>query len=535
MTIARTVAEILDEHTTLEVESIDRMYLNLYVPVLQSERGVAWFWQSHRGYRFGSSTLMAEMSRAFVSSIEGFAEREGIPVVKFKKGERKEDIAQAHLRDFPLEEGVLFIGKAQEKTRVVRTEKRRNPNTGQTYPWLAYSTAMINQYYFYCVDRDFGPFFIKLGSYFPYNGKLLINGHEYAKRQLHRRGIGYEALDNGLLSCEDPRALKRICEGLSEQRIDALARKWLNRLPHPFSRTDRRAGFQYDISILQAEFALTQVLDRPLAGRTFFEEIIRENVDIGRPSQVQLIFNRRIDRRTPGRFRTRIITDGVIPSLHVDYKHSRIKQYHEEGRALRTETVVNDTYDFGIGRRLENLAALRQVGFQANRRLLGVQRLSHDCTIGEDVFDGLQQPTQVGSQRAASLRFGDPRVLALFATLLLFRLLPTGFRNRELREHLAQFLGRRPDEFSQSMMTYDLRRLRLHGLIERIPGSHRYRVTDDGFRQALLLTRAHAQFIRPALAIGLDDRPPTNTKLRKALDRVDHEIARIWTSHRIAA
>ena len=104
-------------------------------------------------------------------------------------------------------------------------------------------------------------------------------------------------------------------------------------LPHPFTAGSPGGGYRYDVSILQAEFSLTQVLDRPLCGRVFFEEVIRENLDIGRPDQVQLIFERRVTKRTPGRFRTRVLTEGVTPSLHIDYKHSRIKQYHKEGRA----------------------------------------------------------------------------------------------------------------------------------------------------------------------------------------------------------
>jgi hypothetical protein len=251
-----------------------------------------------------------------------------------------------------------------EAARVFRSEKRRNPETGSTYPWIVSSTAMVNYYYFYCVDSDFGPFFLKFCSYFPYTAKLCINGHEYAKRQLKKRGIAFEALDNGVLSCEDPKRLQKLCDGLSPEKIDALLRKWLRLLPHPFTGADRRAGYRYDLSVLQAEFSLTQVLDRPVTGRVFFEEVIRENLDIGRPDHVQLIFERRVTKKTPGRFRTRVITEGVTPSLHVDYKHSSIKQYHKEGRALRTETTINDTRDFGIGRRLQNLPALREVGFQ---------------------------------------------------------------------------------------------------------------------------------------------------------------------------
>jgi hypothetical protein len=156
---------------------------------------------------------------------------------------------------------------------------------------------------------------------------------------LRRRGIPFEALDNGVRTCANPKALQRLCEHLDAAKIDGLLRKWLRRLPHPLPAAARRAGCRYDISILQAEFCLTQVLDRPLAGRVFFDDVICENLDIGRPGQVQLIFDRRVTRRTPGRFRTRVITAGVTPSLHVDYKHSRIKQYHKDGQALRTGTT----------------------------------------------------------------------------------------------------------------------------------------------------------------------------------------------------
>ena len=157
------------------------------------------------------------------------------------------------------------------------------------------------------------------------------------------------------LSTLEPDQMQRLAGSLTAPRIDALLRKWLARLPHPYRSADRVAGIRYQGSILQAEFSLTQVLDRPLHGRAVFEQVIRENLDLGRPDQVQLIFARRVTKRTPSRFRTRVITEGVAPSLHVDYKHSRIKQYHKEGRALRTETIINDSYDFDVGRRLDNL------------------------------------------------------------------------------------------------------------------------------------------------------------------------------------
>jgi hypothetical protein len=287
--VPRTVAEVLADHVTLELECIDRMYLNVYVPKLQFVNGVVSFLRKHRGHQFASSALMEPISRKFVTSIERFAAEEGVPMLRFAKGQRKDDVAHEYLLKFAKDEGVLFIGKAQERTAVFRTEKRRNPETGMTYPWVVRATAMVNHFYVYAVDSDFGPFFIKFSSYFPYTAKLCINGNEWAKRQAAKAGVDFEALDNGFANCDDPKHLQRICSRLGARQIDRLLRKWLRKLPHPFTPADRQAGYRYDISVLQAEFSLTQMLDQPVSGRVFFEEVIRENIDIGRPDRVSAI------------------------------------------------------------------------------------------------------------------------------------------------------------------------------------------------------------------------------------------------------
>jgi hypothetical protein len=330
--------------------------------------------------------------------------------------------------------------------------------------------------------------------------------------------------------------VQKICDELSAEKIEALFRKWLRRLPHPFSAKDRSLGIHYQLSILQAEFSLTQVLDRPVTGRVFFEEVIRENLDIGRPDQVQLIFGRKVrykgPRPTPGRFRTRVLTEEVYPSLHVDYKASRIKQYHKEGRALRTETTINNTRDFRIGKRLHNLPALREVGFRANRRLLDVQRMSHDCWIGEDAFTAIQRPRVVADQRASALRFQDSRVQALFHALLVFRLLPVGFSNADLRHRMGALLGQR---LSAGSMTYDLRRLRLHGLIRRIPRTHRYEVTEQGLRYALFFTRVYDRLLRPGLVVLRPDASHRHPALRDAFAKVDQAIETFLELEKLAS
>jgi hypothetical protein len=291
VSISRSVADVLRNHVALEVEGIDRMYLNVYQPRLQVDKMAAAFFRYHRKQPVASSTLMGAMTTEYLKQVDAFVEREAIAVVLFEKGQRKDDVAGEYRATFAGAEGVLFLGKAQEKAAVFRTQKRTDPS-GKSYAWIVKSTAMVNQlYFFYGMDDDFGPFFFKFCTYFPYNAKLCINGHEYLKRQLTKEDIAFEALDNGILSCADPKRMQEIAGGLSAAKIDALASKWLAKLPHPYTAADRKAGYRYDFSILQAEFSLTQVLDRPQTGRVFFEQVIRENLDIGRPDQVQLIFN----------------------------------------------------------------------------------------------------------------------------------------------------------------------------------------------------------------------------------------------------
>jgi hypothetical protein len=343
MTVARSVADVLNDHVVFQVECIDRMYLNVYVPQLQYPAGLVGFVHRRLGLPIASTAPLAPISEGFSKAMRRFARDQGVPWVDFVKGQRKDDIMHQYLAAFTAREGVLFIGRAQEKTVLFRTEKRRDAN-GDSYPWIVKTTGVVNHFYIYAVDADFGPFFLKFCSYFPYNARLCVNGHEWAKRQAANEGIAFTALDNGFAAVEDPAALQEICDRLGPEQIQALLDKWLAILPGVFTDADRQAGYRYEISILQAEFSLTQVLDQPVSGRVFFEHVIRDNLDAGRPDRVSLVFDRRIIAKgrhhTPGRFRTRVITEGVTPSVYIDYKHTSIKQYHKHGRALRTETTI---------------------------------------------------------------------------------------------------------------------------------------------------------------------------------------------------
>ena len=196
---------------------------------------------------------------------------------------------------------------------------------------------------------------------------------------------------------------------------------------------------------------------------------------------------------------------------------------------MRTETTINNTHDFGVGRSLTNLPALRAIGFNANRRLLEVETLSQDCTLAERVFDQVTHPQICNDQRIAGLRFDDARVLALLQVLCLFLGLPEGFRHAAMRDWMAQALAIPVDTYSPGRMTYDLRRLRLHGLIERIPHSHRYQVTDLGIRVALFFTKVHSRILRPGLSQLFDGCPKApNRPIATAMHRLNQAFAALF-------
>jgi hypothetical protein len=342
---------------------------------------------------------------------------------------------------------------------------------------------------------------------------------------LKPRGIRYEALDNGFLSCSQPTKLQEICDSLGPEDIDRVFRKWLGRIPLPLDPEDRRAGYDWDLSIWQMEVSLTQIFDRPLRGREFFEEIIRDNLDLGRPDRVQLIFDRVVTKKTPGQFRTRVIQDCVHPSLHIRYKNFDLKQYFKEGRGCRTEGTFRNPNDFGINKGLANLPYLQKIGRQINRRLLEVERVSHNSGLSGDSIQRVVQPavTEDG-KKAPGLKFGQPRVMALLLALTMFHHLIDGFRNHHLRQQVADLLGLTLAEYTPHQMTYDLRRLRLKGLIYRPPKTNRYFVTPYGWKVARLFSRLEARVFRPAMAMFTANDAVLPFPLRQALDRTDAQL-----------
>jgi hypothetical protein len=328
-----------------------------------------------------------------------------------------------------------------------------------------------------------------------------------------RARVPFTELANGFATCARPERLQAICDRLGPADVQAFFDRWIAKIPTPFTDADRAAGYWWELSMRQVEVSRTLVFDDPRRARAFFESLVTDNVGIGRPDQVAMVFARRVGKRTKEPFRGRIFSPGTEVKMDFAYKHSRVKQYLKGGRALRIETVINKPKDIWVLSRLEHLPELVAKARQVNDRLLMIERAGQGCAIGSALFERIHQPYIREGQRTGALRFGDTRAMALTGALCCVVHAVTGFTNQSLRGLVAGLLG---TTYSTHQMTYDLRRLRLHGLIERIPHTHRYRPTPLGWRTALFYTHAYNRFIRTGTAHIAD--PATSTPLRRALD-----------------
>jgi len=525
MTHIVTAGELLDGHSVLDIECLDRIYLNAYVPILQSSGQVVAFMTQHLGKPIPSPALMEHIGTRFRRSVESYAASNGIPWVKFGKADRKIDVMQPHIAAQAAtgRSGVAAVGVSQEFQRVWSAYQRDTKAAAPQYTF-AKADRRVTCYYFYLWDEDFGPAFIKVCAYFPYPAKIWVNGHEWAKRQALKAGLVFTELSNGFATCDDPAGLQEICDRLQPGTIEVFAQRWLHRLPMPFGSTDRDAGYWWELSMRQVEVSRTVVFDAPRRARPFFEALIADNLDIGRPENVEIIFGRRVRCDTPGTFRTAIDRPAIDPDdkgvvVNVFYKHSRVKQYLKDGRALRIETVVNCPRDLGCNARLPNLTELQGKARACNRRILETERAGQGTVLASPAFERIAHPSaDADGRRTPALRFGDPRVMALAGALCNTLLTASGITNKSLRALMTGLLN---TPYTPGQMTYDLRRLRLAGLIRRIEHTNRYVLTPDGTAMAVFYTKLHNRLLRPLMAARQPQAPPP---LRDALRTIDQHV-----------
>ncbi|MFZ0049643.1 MAG: hypothetical protein WAL16_27700 [Streptosporangiaceae bacterium] len=515
-----TVNDVLDGHVRLDLECLDRVYLHGYLGRLQVSGQLVQFLR-HRGYPIPSAACLQQIGDAFRRRVASFAEANHIPVVTLKAADRNIEIMQPYL-DAAARTGrsqVAAIGVAQEPQRVFIARKR-DTDPGRC-PQFSFDNKdrRVTVYYFYLHDAGFGPAFIKVCTYCPWPVKVWVNGHEWARQQARKLGPGFTELSNGFAACDDPGLLQRICDSLQPGSIEVFFQRWLHRLPLPLAAADRDAGWWRELSMAQVEVSRTIVFTQPRYARAFFDALVTDNLDLGRPDTIEIIFDRQVRSDTASEFKTKVITRGTEVTVNAFYKHSRIKQYLKDGRALRVETVVNAPGDLGCRRRLHNPGELQQRARAVNARLLHTERAGQACVLANPVFERIAHPSvDADGRRATAMRFGDSRVQALAGALSVTLCAVTGITSRSLRALMPGLLGA---PYGITQASYDLARLRRNALITRRPRSNTYDLTPDGLAFAIFYTKVHDRVLAPLFTAGQPQAPPV---IAAALSQIEHHI-----------
>jgi hypothetical protein len=521
-----TLKDIVAGHVSLEIEGFDRIYLNGYVPALQTGGSLAG-WLHHRGFPVASPAALGQNAQAFRAAVRRYAQNNQIPWVTFAKGVRKLDVMQPYLvaAEQAGQSAVVAIGEAREFQWVYDATKKDSPDG---VPWFRFyrTERLVTCYYFYIHDRRCGPAFIKVCTYAPYPVKVWLNGHEIARRSALAEGIAVTPLANGFAATSDPVRLQELCDMVQAGTLRVFFETWMDRIPLPLTADDREHGCWWQLAMRQIEVSRTLVFDDPRRVRTVFEELLAGNVNLGRPEHMQIIFASRVTRRTPGEFATRLLNRGDQVTVNLSFRHSRIKIYLKEDRALRIETVINDTGDLGCKRSLEHLDELSGKARACNARLMDAVIAGQGSGIlANPAFERIAHPTlDEAGRRVPAMRFGDPRVQALAGCLAVWEMTVSGITNKSLR---AWMTGLRGAPYSMNQASYDLARLRRNGLIERIPRMNTYRLTADGLTFALVYTRVHDQVLYPLTA---HDQPiaapaPVRAAWRELTRHIDRTIA----------
>jgi hypothetical protein len=536
MVSVANINDVLDGHVALEVDCVDRLYLNAYVASLQVGGQVVRFITGRLGKPIPWAALLGAIGNRFRCDVKRFAADHGIPILQLDKSDRtrwddrKLDHVRAYLEAAERERrfGVVAIVACQEFQWVISARNRATKPKAVCFEFFK-EERRVGVFYFYVLDPDFGPGFIKICTYFPYPAKVWVNGHEWAKRQADMAGVHYTALSNGFAACSEPERLRAICDSFGPQHVRWFFERWITSIPTPFTKADRDAGYWWQLSMRQVEVSRTLVFDDPRRARAFFEALVQDNIGIARPEQIAVVFAGRRRRPAKRPSRTRVFDRGTDVKIDFSSKHSRVKQYLKDGRALRIEAVINKPDDLAVGRRLEHLPELITKARAINDRLLMIERAGQSCAIGSALFERIHQPYNREGYRTAALRFGDSRAMALAGALHILLHAVTGFTNQSLRGHVAGLLGQ---PYSASKMSYDLRRLRLHGLIERLPHTNTYQLTPDGIRVAVFYSKLQNRLLRPLLDAH---KPPAPPEIRRALTTLEHAVNDYTHNARLAA
>lgn len=493
------LARLCPDAVDFEYRCIDRLILNAYIPTLQTPGAMAYFLRNVRGKPILSGIVFKQLTDDFVQRTRAFAEKHAVPMLTPPRGTRPGELGQKLLANARKRKrfGVIGVVVHQERARVFCSS---HAGGRATHFRVKEDRRFVNHYYFYIRDPECGEGFVRVCTYPPFATRIWLNGHGFVAASLAKQKIATELDDNCVVSCADPAALQTAADAFDGEQVERIARRWLAMVPDPLTADERAAGYPTRLSVFQAEFSDNLVFKRTAVLNRLYERVLSEHMHLGRPDMIKAMFDRRITRRTPGTFKTRILREGTVACMKVFYKSSFLKQYNKSGRVLRTELCVNNPNDLGVKKGLAHLGQLGRIAEHTTTRFTEAQAVARSTALDRSTFERMVTPSiQDEGKRVAALRFGTTWAMQLLMALGCAGLCFGAFSNQDVCRTLVEQFGVAKEQARPQRVGYELRKLRGKGLVHKAKGRNRYTLTALGQKVVPALVKFHQRLLGPTL------------------------------------
>jgi hypothetical protein len=535
------LSELLGHHVQFSYTALDRIVLHGYLELLQRPEVLVHAFRQV-GVTCIEPSVLASRTDRYRAWVRSYTEKNGIPVLPAPKGERKEDVVQPYYRRLHGAEGVACVLTSMEQGRtfVSYTPRFTPPSGDANYRIIKSCRKQFLHYYFYVLDPVMGPMSVRVATYLPFNITCYLNGHSFLAQELTRRGIRFRKDDNAILAITNVGALEEAVAQLGPGLIRERCDYWARQLTPHFSRQDRAVFHPvYQYSVGQIELATDVIFKRSAPLKALFERSVEIGVLLGGADRTMHLFGRRIDRRYRGKLQTVLDRrEEGHPVLRSYYQTSFVKQYEKADRILRTETCINNTYHVGVGRRLENLPALIERMATTNQRYLDLAAELLDSTVDTGQLAALSHPTLMGARRVPGIKLHDDRVIRLVDALLHPGGLVSDWTTRDVHTRILTRHRLADGDYRLSQLRYDLMKLRVKGLVERIGRTRRYRLTAAGLKQGTILVKVRTRLLGPLSAIAASSPRQRSTHpsaVEAAIRQVDVALNKLCQTLGLAA
>jgi len=487
----------------------DRIVINGYLSFLTRENNVVYFFREVCQKPKITKEVLAERTRQYQAWVAHYARNHQVPLLWPDKGVRKEDLVRSRQQRMVREKrfGLYYILQSMEQGWTFRAVPPKYATSDPNFQFVRKHKSRYTHYYFYILDEVAGPMVLRVGSFLPFQLTAYLNGHNFMERQLRRQKIPFTKEDNRFVSVGDPAALQKAADQLTGKLMQDRIDYWALIVAPKFSARERAAcaGLHRVYAGMQIEYCRNFIFKRHWPIRSIFQRSCELGLYLLTADRIAVLFGQQRRLKTiSGKWQN--VLERIDHGQHVFrtyYKNSFLKQYEKAATFLRQEIVCNNLKDFGLKKTLPHWEPVRERFQQITDRFAQTQAQHLNVHGQFDVLARLAKPVFQGKTKVAGIKLENTRLMRLLELLLQgagghFRKWTTA----QLHAAILDAYNVKPKDYTLSQLRYDVRKLRLHGLIERVPKSYAYRFSPKGTKLSILLVQLRKRIYGP-LGFGL--------------------------------